>query len=1388
MDPYSLAVYIIGTGLGGIVANRIDGLYCQSLGAVVNHMQSGGKPVNHDLQRGVRKAYLQATQVVCEARMIELGISPNTLKRDIGRIIGLGKSNEEIFWLDKAHKSMSIELGNLSHNEYVPPSIESLKRIELLLLPKDSTAGDRVAELRITLSKDLLDELQELHGLPPRRFKEMINKGWHDTAPDGSDRRLDWFDLLSAFFAHELKTNEKLRSIFEGQLLAQISIGDIPITLKALEGQFKEFGKTTIAQLDRLDEKIAKMRVEQKEDFSALQSHIDEILPTLAMISNIDAQQQTMNALINMILRELRHRELYKHYTSGEVAAKVEEYLKSYSLLFVGREEAQSQLEAFLVNKPSGKLVVSAPAGFGKTAILANLVKELHGNGYYVAHHFFTNRFDVTRPLINAFRNLLKQIYFYFDLPEESLPEDEMGLRDTLYGIFQDHTIFKEEPLIILLDGLDEAERPFSPPFPSPLPEGLYIIVSGRCNEGEEPEYLQGWIEGSERLSLAHLSSAEVKEYLQRIGEGKLTKYASDDKFVEMVVKKTEGVPLYLQFLSDDLLQAACSDGKEQNVKSVLERSPKGFDKYVREQFHQLTCIDDVKNQPKIRDLFALLSIALGPLSDADVRAITKLDEFDLQALPWQVTRWFSIHSEPVKQDNSQITTYSFTYSLLAEKFRGVIKEKVEMVHENLLEYCSQWREHYSLYTLQHYAEHLEKSNKWKELFDLASDREFRYLQKRKFPNSPELALFTLQIALRGAIKSGNAATMTEFVLRHAREIIRITTRENPLDTLRAGYLERAWKLSDLFEFERNVLWHLLIAWELKDKKKMDEAQATLLRLAQKKLTRLPIQYLWKVSYIFKNIFELNKSTIDSLYQQLIGDIPFNELEKVHSNNEKIENTLEIAISQVHAGKFSDAIRTIKSIKSYDGYSTELIIFAERLVQIGELENARSTIALTLAPPDEIDEELIHVTALGVLSKSLAEHGEFSTALKIVNGIRDTEIQSITLGYISGMQAKAGQIETAQSTFSKAIENSQLIMDSTQKALALNEIMIRQLKARQSDNAKQALKLAIEATNEHSNENRRDAALYSMVVNQSKENLYSAILETASHIEINPPKSWALSIVAIAHAKAGYHELAVQTAESIDSEKDRQTALLAIIKYFAEINELELANATVIKIEELTIRAQAQVSIALKLYTTGKSNKAQVLFNKVTEFLTMSVDRSIQDELLLAIVEYLATIGEYSKANEYIEQMKYSDTTFKAQSIINLIKGCSEGGEDARNSFKIALENAIRTDSFWGTSDVLENVINTMINNGLNSLVVKLADETINYRNVLLSTLASILAKDYDLTNFEKIIIPSAYYLDTSYKLFELLLILYPVLEIKDIYTIMAAVKEYISELENHIR
>lgn len=147
----------------------------------------------------------------------------------------------------------------------------------------------------------------------------------------------------------------------------------------------------------------------------------------------------------------------------------------------------------------------------------------------------------------------------------------------------------ERERLVVVMDGLEEAEEVFSPPVSIPLPERVFFVVSGRWDgQGEPPEYLKRWLEFTERIPLHALTKEDISEWLK--GEEGLEEFAEDGEFVRALCQKSGGFPLFLYFLLEDLKQVAKKRG---NVREALERTPKGFQDYIREQFSPLQALSE---------------------------------------------------------------------------------------------------------------------------------------------------------------------------------------------------------------------------------------------------------------------------------------------------------------------------------------------------------------------------------------------------------------------------------------------------------------------------------------------------------------------------------------------------------------------------------------------------------------------------------------------------------------------------------------------------------------------------------------------------------------------------------------------------------------------------
>ena len=956
-----------------------------------------------------------------------------------------------------------------------------------------------------------------------------------------------------------------------------------------------------------------------------------------AVIQRLEQEQEGLVRL-EKTLAEPAISIIGEQYIGYEIEAQVKRIISEYTQQpFEGRKEEKRRLDEFVTNNSSGVLLVTGAAGFGKSALLSHW-QQTRQEDCFIAYHCFSYRYEKTRSLFEAYRHLLKQLYLYYNIRNGQFPNDENRLREILVGMLGQPVSSEGERLVIVLDGLDEAEKTFEP-FPS-LPDGVFVIASARAEEGEKPKYLRNWTDNAHRLYLKRLPPEAIPKWLEQISE--LATYSQDDDFVKKLDKTTGGFPLYLHYLIDELRQKA---RQGQDVQAVLRGSPKKFKEYVEEQFQQLAELEEVQQKPQVQELFALLSVALGALSKDDIQKLTSLNTWGLAALPWQATRWFSI----------QTNLYSFAHPLLAQEFRGVLESETSSAEDKLINYCAKWQEHHSAYALRYYAEHLGKVKRWEELYAIARDEDFASAQQQQLPDEPDLPLKTVQTALLGAAEEDKAEIMAEFLLVHVHRLGQTNAQESPLDALRGGSLGRAWKLADLYGIEHRVLWYLLLAWELKDKGRSKEARETLEKLQQKEipsgfstrytatdwLSDLAVYFLAYVFEVDENICSaLEQKLLDNYYRRsLCRILTYRELFpsaiktalKVSSELEQVSELEHIAKVQAKKGDKDVARATFDKALEITKNSTPnfLCLYCVGSIaqaQIEELEDteaARTIFKNALESVNNIPDQEYQVKAFVDIAKMQAEVGMLSEALDTLQKIENKPEKENFLRSIGKVLLKAGEKEEARVTFSRAKQVARGIEDINKRFDALLKIAAEQAEVR--DFIDDAFKTAEEIDSQW----HQEEALRSIVKAQVKAEDFLAALTTARKIRIPMSKAEALSIVAKAQAWAKDFTAALGTVAEIDeSQSERTEALLEIVKAQAWASPfINDALDTAEQIKSQQKRIEALVAIVTAQAEAGDIPATLITKDKIQE-------TNGQQQALSAIAKAHAMTKDYDAALE----------------------------------------------------------------------------------------------------------------------------------------------------------
>ena len=386
--------------------------------------------------------------------------------------------------------------------------------------------------------------------------------------------------------------------------------------------------------------------------------------------------------------------------------------LENRTALFAGRDTAFAKIAEFISQRTGSYLVVTAPAGFGKTALMAKLVS---GTPEAFAYHFFspyTNASSVTE--VGFLENVIEQMAQWHGHTEE-LPNKLADLQ-ALYHKFIDEKL--ECTQVLVLDGLDEVTTWKLHPYLSRrLPENLHIILTVR-------DIGQDWVNDYQlpdkqfqHLPLGGLTRDEVAQVLGLAGKG-ATIFADSPKLLDEVIRvsayqENEALgadPFYVRFLAEDAANGRLTAAN-------IGKQPKGLDNYLDVWWQNLEEVTNkFSNQEKldpVRDLLGTLTVTLGPINRKDMERINpcledewKADFFD--EVLYEVRRFVLGNEEQ-------------GYALVHPRLRKYMRSKIKTgkYSEKLLDFCANWQEHHSPYALAYYAQHLVEAGDSQGLHDL---------------------------------------------------------------------------------------------------------------------------------------------------------------------------------------------------------------------------------------------------------------------------------------------------------------------------------------------------------------------------------------------------------------------------------------------------------------------------------------------------------------------------------------------------------------------------------------------------------------------------------------------------------------------------------------------
>jgi predicted transcriptional regulator len=508
-----------------------------------------------------------------------------------------------------------------------------------------------------------------------------------------------------------------------------------------------------------------------------------------------------------------------------------DEQVRELTEVFVGREEHIRQVKDAVKRTSKGVLWISGKPGIGKSALMAKLMQDYIGQTqhYIVIPYFF--RYgqagcSTMYFLATALKRLQAELNREIE-PEPRLPDRQQQLVEALEKAVKE----TGKKVLFLVDGLDEIyrhEREFLNVLfmTMAVKERIVWVCAGR-SEGDLEEALRSrgavWVFPD---GLPPLDEQAIRAMLiEHLGRLKYALFERDEgernRFVEAVTRKSEGLPLYVRMVIEDLKAGRLTVRDE-------EKLPERLVAYYERLLERLR-VSDVGTV--LTPLFCLLAWAKEPITEGTMKVL--LQTHHLADTP----RWselfqralehghLMLQQRPTPDDETGWAIYhdSFRQHLLESETVSAYRERTQ---GRWLKVCEDWKalasQEPSLhrYILRHYAEHLY--DKWQmtneqmtydALCRLALDSDFKQAQTEHLPDEPNLPLKTVQLALKVAIQLEDAPMMARLLIEHAKR----AQEETPLQAWRREHQERALKMATDIVFKRNhklgTLWSLLLAW-----------------------------------------------------------------------------------------------------------------------------------------------------------------------------------------------------------------------------------------------------------------------------------------------------------------------------------------------------------------------------------------------------------------------------------------------------------------------------------------------------------------------------------------------------------------------------------------------
>jgi len=445
----------------------------------------------------------------------------------------------------------------------------------------------------------------------------------------------------------------------------------------------------------------------------------------------------------------------------------------------VGRSEHLEDVKKWIRSRQQagGVLWVGGKPGVGKSAFMAELAKRLkNGKNLCVIPFFFRNG-DHRCNSDYFYKAAMLTFSEVFGISiKENSRQPQRALFSSAIGEVRRIQNEQKEPITVLflLDGLDEVVGQSQDMLRLPLEHQMPLVVwvcAGRKEITlqelfDAPEVETLWEEGE----LPPLTELDIRMLIEQECEGmryelfeqdQQTKGEYRNHFLEELVKKSEGLPLYVRMVIEDLKE------RRLNFRDT-EKLPQGLQNYFETLLERLK----VGDLPRaLTEVLALLCRIYEPMEEEIIADILQgLHRSEWKSEVQKAMRYGHVMLKRVitPEERWGWTFYHESFRQHLRETKTIEKTRQEALNDGLLAWCKRWQDHRHPYAFRHYARHLLEEKLYDELFVLVDGPWLSTKVELMGPTAAakDLGLAALACAEKAAVSAEDSDRLIRYLLR----------------------------------------------------------------------------------------------------------------------------------------------------------------------------------------------------------------------------------------------------------------------------------------------------------------------------------------------------------------------------------------------------------------------------------------------------------------------------------------------------------------------------------------------------------------------------------------------------------------------------------------------